>query len=109
MTEYGNIEVIRQILELNVGEQEEKLIYLKDLANVWLNTFYPSDVLSEVSTDAKNAAVNFYTAYLFTISTGGFTTEVPATAGEFKRVGETYLKQAMNSIGEIYKVRKVNK
>ena len=109
MTEYGNIEVIRQILELNVGEQEEKLIYLIDLANVWLNTFYPSDVLSEVGSDAKNAAVNFYTAYLFTISTGGFTTEVPATAGEFKRVGETYLKQAMNSIGEIYKIRKVNK
>jgi len=109
MSEYGNIEVIRQILELNVGEQEEKLIYLKELANVWLITFYPSDVLNEVSSDAKNAAVNFYTAYLFTISTGGFTTEVPATAGEFKRVGESYLKQAMNSIGEIYKIRKVNK
>ena len=109
MTEYGDIEVIRQILELNIGEQEEKLIYLKDLANVWLNTFYPSDVLNEVSSDAKNAAVNFYTAYLFTISTGGFTIEVPATAGEFKRVGESYLKQAMNSIGEIYKIRKVNK
>ena len=109
MSEYGNIEVVRQILELDVGEQEEKLLHLKDLANVWLNTFYPSDVLSEVSSDAKDAAVNFYTAYLFTISTGGFTTEVPATAGEFRRVSETYLKQAMNSIGEIYKIRKVNK
>ena len=39
MSEYGNIEVVRQILELDVGEQEEKLLHLKDLANVWLNTF----------------------------------------------------------------------
>jgi len=109
MSDYGNIEVIRQILELDVGEHEEKLIYLKELANTWLNTFYPTDVLNEVSSDAKNAAVNFYTAYLFTISTGGFTTEVPATADEFKNVGETYLKQAMNSIGEIFQIRKVNK
>jgi len=109
MSDYGNINVIRHILELDVGEQEEKLLYLKDLANVWLNTFYSSDVLDEVGSDAKDAAVNFYTAYLFTISTGGFTEEVPSSASEFKRIGETYLKQAMNSIGEIYKIRKVNK
>ena len=109
MSDYGDINVIRHILELDVGEQEEKLLYLKDLANVWLNTFYPSDILSEVSSDAKDAAVNFYTAYLFMISTGGFTEEVPSSAGEFKKIGETYLKQAMNSIGEIYKIKKVNK
>jgi len=109
MSDYGDINVIRHILELDVGEQEEKLLYLKDLANVWLNTFYPSDILDEVGSDAKDAAVNFYTAYLFTISTGGFTEEVPSSASEFKRIGETYLKQAMNSIGEIYKIRKVNK
>ena len=109
MSTYGSIIEIRNILDIDENEQDEKIIRFKKLSNVWLDEFAPSDIMNDLDTVVKDMAVNLHTVYLFSLSAGRFSEETPKVALELRDEGVHLLERAINNDMKSFVIRKVNK
>ena len=108
MTDYGSIEVIREILDIEEGTESQKLLRLKKLSNVWFNSFAPPDILDSLDTDTKDMAVNLHCVYLFLLSSAKFSGDIPEVAKEFKDEGTRLLEQVIRNENNTFEIYKVN-
>ena len=108
MSSWGNLEIIRELLDIDSGTETRKLIQLKKLSNVWINAYVHSDILSDVSTDVKNAVVEYHTIYLFRLSSEKFSSGSTDFATEWKDNGKELLDREILKNSEIYIATKVN-
>ena len=106
---YGSLEIVREILDIEEGEETRKIIKLKRLSNVWLDSYVHSDILSDVSIDVKNAAVEYHTIYLFRLSSEKFSSGSTDFATEWKDNGKELIDREILKNSEIYIIKKVNK
>ena len=109
MSTFGSITEIRNILDIDENEQDEKILRFKKYSNVWLDEFAPSDIMNDLSTSVKDMAVNLHTVYLFSLSAGRFSEETPKVALEMKDEGVRLLERAINNDMKSFLIRKVNK
>lgn len=109
MSSYGSLEIVREILDIDPGEEDLKLTRFLSLSNVWINTLAPSDVLSNLDSDTLNMAVNLHTVFLFRLTAEKFTGEESPIAMRYKDEGTELIKQSILNKNNIYKIRKVNK
>ena len=109
MSTYGSIIEIRNILDIDENEQDEKIIRFKKLSNVWLDEFAPSDIMNDLDTVVKDMAVNLHTVYLFSLSAGRFADMIPPVATELRDEGVRLLERAINNDAVPFLIRKVNK
>ena len=108
MSTYGSIIEIRNILDIDENEQDEKIIRFKKLSNIWIDEFAPSDIMNDLSTSVKDMAVNLHAVYLFSLSAGRFSEETPKVALELKDEGVRLLERAINNDALVFKIRKEN-
>lgn len=106
---YGSLETIREILDIDEGEETRKIIKFKTLSNVWLNAYVHADILNDVSSDVKNIAVNYHTVYLFRMSSERFSGGEAAFATQWKDLGKDILDREILGDAEVYVTTKVNK
>ena len=109
MSTYGSMELIRELLDIDEGKETRKLIRFKKLSNIWLNGFAHSDIIADVSTDVKNAAVEYHTVYLFRLSSERFSGGEADFATQWKDLGKELLEREILGDAEIYVTTKVNK
>lgn len=109
MSNYGSIEMIRQILDISEGTETDKLLALKKLSNVWLNAYVHEDILSDVSSDVKNTVVEYHTVYLFRLSSERFSGDASDFATQWKDLGKEILDREILGDAEIYITTKINK
>ena len=109
MSTYGSIIEIRNILDIEENEQDEKILRFKGLSNIWLDEFAPSDIMNDLDTVVKDMAVNLHTVYLFSLSAGRFSEETPKVALELRDEGVHLLERAINNDMKSFVIRKVNK
>ena len=109
MNDYGKIEVIRELLDIDEGEETRKLIQFKKLSNVWLNGFAHSDIILDVSNDVKNTVVEYHTVYLFRMSSERFSGGEGDFASQWKDLGKEILEREILGDAEVYITTKVNK
>lgn len=108
MTVYGEIDIIRELLDIDAGQEEEKIVRLRGLSNTWLGTFAPDSVLSTLSTAIKNLAVNYHTVYLFRLSSDSLSGEMGGATFRWKDEGKEILEQAILRDGAVFEIYKVN-
>jgi hypothetical protein len=106
---YGSIDEIRELLHIDKGEEEDRIIRLRAKANTWLNNFAPSIVISTLDNETKDSAVESYTVYLFRLASDSFVGDVGATADKWEDEAIKLLKRAINSDAKTYEIYKVNK
>lgn len=109
MSSWGNLEIIRELLDIDSGTETRKLIQLKKLSNVWINAYVHSDILSDVSSDVKNTVVEYHTVYLFRMSSERFSGDESSYAKQWKDLGKEILDREILGDAEIYVTTKVNK
>lgn len=109
MSSYGNIEIIRELLDIDEGTETRKLIQLKKLSNVWINAYVHSDILTDVSSDVKNTVVEYHTVYLFRMSSERFSGGEADFATQWKDLGKEIIDREILGDAEVYIATKVNK
>ena len=109
MSNFGAVGIIREMLDIEEGLQEEKISRFKALSNVWLDEFAPSDIMNDLDTVVKDMAVNLHTVYLFSLSAGRFSEETPKVALELRDEGVHLLERAIDNDMKSFVIRKVNK
>ena len=108
MSDYGSIEIVREILDIDEGEETRKLIEFKKLSNVWINAYIHADILSDVSSDVKDIVVNYHTVYLFRMSSERFSGGEMNYATQWKDLGKEILDREILGDAEVYVTTKVN-
>jgi len=109
VSSYGNLEIIRELLDIDEGSETRKLIQLKKLSNVWLSAYVHSDILTDVSSDVKDIVVNYHTVYLFRMSSERFSGDESGYAKQWKDLGKEILDREILGDAEVYIATKVNK
>lgn len=105
---YGSLEIIREILDIEEGAETRKIIKFKRLSNVWLDGYVHSDILSDVSTDVKNAVVEYHTVYLFRLSSERFSGDSSEFATKWFEIAKDLLDREILGDAVIYTIEKVN-
>lgn len=105
---FGDVVTVRELLDIDPGKEDEKISRLLKLSNTWLTTFAPSDVISDLSTATKDAAVNYHCVYIFRLSAEKYGGDYPVVANEWRDAGVRILKNGIRALGKIYKIYKVN-
>lgn len=105
---YGSVETVREILDIESGEEEEKIQKCIRLANTWVTLYVDSDTLSQMDTGGLDAATNFFAIYLFRLSSERFSGQDTAFATRWRDDAEDVLKRSMSRGVDIYRVKKVN-
>lgn len=108
MTTYGEIDIIRELLDIDAGQEEEKIVRLRALSNVWLDSHASSSALSSLSTATKNAAVNYHAVYLFRLSAESLSGDMGDATFRWKDEGEELLKQSILQGADVYEIYTVN-
>ena len=109
MSSYGDIEVIRELLDLDEGTETRKLIQFKKLSNVWINAYVHTDILTDISTDVKDIVANYHTVYLFRMSSERFSGGEADFATQWKDLGKEIIDREILGDAEVYVATKVNK
>lgn len=108
MTTYGEIDIIRELLDIEAGQEEEKITRMRTLSNVWLDSHASVSALAGLSTATKNAAVNYHAVYLFRLSAGSLSGELGDATFQWKDEGKELLERSLLQGADIYEVYKVN-
>lgn len=108
MTTYGEVDIIRELLGIDAGLEEEKITRMRALSNVWLNSYATTGALAGLSTTTKNAAVNYHAVYLFRLSAESLSGQMGDATFQWKDEGKELLKQSLLQGAEVYEVYKVN-
>lgn len=108
MTDYGEVDIVRVLTGIEEGEQEERITKLMKLSNVWLREFMPSDVLDGLSTEVKNAVVNYYTTHLIRLTAERYVGDISQFADTWEDKASKLLKAAILQDSEVFDFDKVN-
>jgi hypothetical protein len=108
MTTYGEVDIIRELLGIDAGQEEEKIVRLRALSNVWLNSYASATVLATLSAATKNAAVNYHVVFLFRLSAESISGEMGDATFQWKDEGKELLKQSLLQGADVYEIYKVN-
>lgn len=108
MTTYGEVDIIRELLGIDAGQEEEKIVRLRALSNVWLDSHASTVALAGLPTATKNAAVNYHTVYLFRLSAESLSGEMGDATFQWKDEGKELLKQSLLQGADVYEIYKVN-
>jgi len=104
----GSVTIVRELLDIDAGKEDEKISRILVLSNNWLDTFAPSEIISSLSTATKDTAVNYHCVYLFRLSAEKYSGDYPAVANEWRDAGVRTLKNGIRALGKLYKIYKVN-
>ncbi len=108
MTTYGEVDIIRELLDIDAGEEEEKIVRIRALSNVWLISHASTTALDGLSTATKNAAVNYHAVYLFRLSAESLSGDMGDATFQWKDEGKELLKQSLLQGADVFDVYKVN-
>jgi len=108
MTTYGEVDIIRELLGIDAGQEEEKIVRLRALSNVWLNSHASATAVTALSAATKNAAVNYHAVYLFRLSAESISGEMGDATFQWKDEGKELLKQSLLRGADVYEIYKVN-
>lgn len=108
MTSYGEVDMIRELLDIEAGQEEEKIIRLRTLSNTWLNSYASVAAVNSLSDATKNAAVNYHVVYLFRLSAESFSGDMGDATYQWKDEGKELLKQSLYQGSNVYELYTVN-
>ena len=108
MTTYGEVDMIRELLGIDAGQEEEKIVRMRTLSNVMLKTYAPTSVLSNLSDETKNTIADFLSVYLFRLSAGSLSGELGDATFEWKTEAKEMIKMALLQGADVYEIFKVN-
>ena len=108
MATYGDVDIIRELLDIDVGLEEEKIVRLRTLSNTWLASYASASALDNLAVATKNAAVNYHVVYLFRLSAESFSGDMGDATIQWKDEGKELLKQALYQNSEVFELYTVN-
>lgn len=105
---YGSLDTIRFLLDIEPGEEDEKISKYLTLANKWIGVYTASDVLADVSSNALDVAADYYTVYLMRLALDRFSGTDTEYAVKWRDEAEDIIQHGLSSEADIFKIKKVN-
>ena len=106
----GNYSTVFDLLQLDYSdENKSRISHYLSLSDTWLNTYAPSDIISDVSGETKSAACNYHTTFLYRLAAERYSGDTSEYATIWKDQGKELLEHEINSDSIPYKLYKVNK